>query len=109
MIRTFHTKNYIASFWHFYVAYKNPLYICRIAGFVLVENVYTLVIHSEMLQNLPYFRNMKAQDRLVLWILKNIPTLDIIVKVQTLKLLEVHNVEDLVLILINIINVSIEY
>ena len=62
-----------------------------------------------MLQNFPYYRNMKAQDRLVLWILKNIPTLDIIVKVQTLKLLEVHNVEDLVLILINIINVSIEY
>ena len=76
---------------------------------MLVENVYTLVIHSEMLQNLPYFRNMKAQDRLVLWILKNIPTLDIIVKVQTLKLLEVHNVEDFVLILINIINISIEY
>ena len=70
---------------------------------MLVENVYTLVIHSEMLQNLPYFRNMKAQNRLVLWILKNIPTLDIIVKVQTLKLLEVHNVEDFVLILINII------
>ena len=69
---------------------------------MLVENVYTQVIHSEMLQNLPYFRNMKAQDRLVLWILKNIPTLDIIVKVQTLKLLEVHNVEDFVLILINI-------
>ena len=76
---------------------------------MLVENVYTLVIHSEMLQNLPYFRNMKAQNPLVLWILKNIPTLDIIVKVQTLKLLEVHNVEDLVLILINIINISIEY
>ena len=62
-----------------------------------------------MLQNLVYFRNMKAQERLVLWILKNIPTLDIIVKVQTLKLLEVHNVEDFVLILINIINISIEY
>ena len=76
---------------------------------MLVENVYTLVIHSEMLQNSPYYRNMKAQNRLVLWILKNIPTLDIIVKVQTLKLLEVHNVEDFVLILINIINVSIEY
>ena len=76
---------------------------------MLVENVYTLVIHSEMLQNLPYFRNMKAQNPLVLWILKNIPTQDIIVKVQTLKLLEVHNVEDLVLILINIINISIEY